>query len=321
MKPELAHLLLASCVCVIVLTACSILLVRDQQRIRHRGLRIAWATDAYRVSRSNGLSNSYRLDLQLRGATFASKFCNFLHYDPAHQASYPVKPVVALLLALVPSAVFARLVVGFGGPVGWLVLPLACLLICRWFYSQCEDRLMATLFKQFPDALAMIVRAVRVGLPIVEALRVVARENPEPTAREFAALVAQTSIGVALEEALREMADRNKLPEYRFFATALSLQSQTGGGLAETLENLADTIRKRLAAKLRGHALAAEARMSSYILGALPIVTGVLLLLTNPNYIDVLFTDPAGQKLLLVAVALLSIGAFSMRTLIRKSLS
>ncbi len=126
---------------------------------------------------------------------------------------------------------------------------------------------MATLFQQFPDALAMIVRAVRVGLPIVEAIRVVARENAEPTAREFAGLVAQTTIGVPLDDALREMAERNRLPEYRFFATALSLQSQTGGGLTETLENLADTIRKRVAAKLRGHALAAEARMSSLYSG------------------------------------------------------
>jgi tight adherence protein B len=158
-------------------------------------------------------------------------------------------------------------------------------------------------------------------LPVVEAIRVVAQENPEPTAAAFTGLVAQSAIGVPLEDALREMADRTRLPEYRFFATALSLQSQTGGGLTETLENLADTIRKRVAARIRGHALAAEARMSSYILGGLPLVTGGLLSIMNPDYMSVLFTDPSGRKLLLFGILLLGIGAFSMRALIRKSLA
>jgi tight adherence protein B len=244
-----------------------------------------------------------------------------VRYETAHIAAYPVKPLVVVVISIIPSAIFGRVLESIIGPAGWAVVPIACVLICRSFYGWCEDRLMATLFKQFPDALAMIVRAVRVGLPMVEALRVVARENPEPTAREFAVLVAQTSIGVPLDDALRDMAARNRLPEYRFFATALSLQSQTGGGLAETLENLAGTIRKRVAAKMRGHALAAEARMSSYILGALPLVTGSLLLMSNPTYMTVLFTDPSGRNLLLAATVLLLLGAFSMRTLIRKSLS
>lgn len=321
MNPGLAHLLLASCVCLVVLLSCSVMLLRDQRVIRQRVLRIDRAVGAYRVSRSNGLSSRHRLELDLQGATLVSRIAKLVRYDLAHTAAYPLKPLVVVVLSIMPSAVFGRVLEGIIGPAGWVIVPVSCVLICRSFYGWCEDRLMATLFKQFPDALAMIVRAVRVGLPMVEALRVVARENPEPTAREFAVLVAQTSIGVPLDDALREMAARNRLPEYRFFATALSLQSQTGGGLAETLENLADTIRKRVAAKMRGHALAAEARMSSYILGALPLVTGALLLLTNPGYMNVMFTDPSGRNLLLIAAGLLSIGAFSMRTLIRKSLS
>ncbi len=322
MNPAFAHLLLASCACLVILVACSLLLMRDQALIRQRALRINAVVGVHRVSRSNGLSGSgYRLDLELQGATLVSQAAKLLRYDPAHQAAYPAKPAVALVVALLPSALAARVAVDFIGGMGWLVLPAAWLFLVRSFYGHCEERLMGTLFKQFPDALAMIVRAVRVGLPIIEALRVVARENPEPTAREFALVVAQTSIGVPLDNALRDMAARNRLPEYRFFATALSLQSQTGGGLAETLENLADTIRKRVAAKMRGNALAAEARMSSYILGALPIVTGALLLMTNPGYMTVLFSDPSGRKLLLAAIGLLSLGAFSMRTLIKKSLS
>ena len=91
--------------------------------------------------------------------------------------------------------------------------------------------------------------------------------------------------------------------------------------MTETLENLADTIRKRVAAKMRGHALAAEARMSSYILGGLPLVTGSMLSIVNPDYMAVLFTDPSGRNLLLLAVVLLGVGAFIMRTMIRKSLT
>ncbi len=90
-----------------------------------------------------------------------------------------------------------------------------------------------------------------------------AQDSEAPTSVEFGRLYDQVSIGTPLEDALREMAARNKLPEYRFFATALALQSQTGGGLTETLENLADVVRKRVALKARGYALAAEARTSA----------------------------------------------------------
>ena len=321
MKPQLAYLLAGFAVCMAGLALSLILLSRDRRRIRQRDQRIEDTASTYRVIRGEKAADDHHLELKLQGATLLGQAERLLRYDRTHLAIYPARPGVVLLIAMLPAVVLAAVAANFIGRVGWVVTPFGALFLCRSFYGWCQNRHMATLFKQFPDALAMIVRAVRVGLPIVEALRVVARENPEPTAREFAALVAQTSIGVPLEDALREMAERNRLPEYRFFATSLSLQSQTGGGLAETLDNLAETIRKRLAAKMRGHALAAEARMSSYILGALPIVAGALLALTNPSYISVLFIDPSGFNLLLTAIMLLVFGSFTMRMLIRKSLS
>ncbi len=198
-------------------------------------------------------------------------------YHPGRRAIYPAAPLLVLAVGAAIAAVIARAATAFVGPMGWLALPGAWVLLCRFCFGWCEQRHANRLYEQFPDALAMIVRTVRVGLPVIEALRVVARDSAEPTCREFAELVEQANIGKPIEDALREMAQRNQLPEYRFFATALSLQGQTGGGLTETLENLADTIRKRVAARLRGHALAAEARLSSYILGALPIVAGAML--------------------------------------------
>jgi tight adherence protein B len=109
--------------------------------------------------------------------------------------------------------------------------------------------------------------------------------------------------------------------EYRFFATALSLQNQTGGGLSETLENLAEVIRKRVALKQRGYALAAEARTSAGILAILPFFTAGALAVMNPGYLGLLFNDPGGQRILAVASGLMLLGILSMRSLIRRSLS
>jgi len=162
---------------------------------------------------------------------------------------------------------------------------------------------------------------VRVGVPVTEAIRICGRETQTPTREEFAKAADQVAIGLDLENALMEMAERNDLAEYRFFATALALQSQTGGGLTETLETLADTIRKRENARKRGHALASEARTSIYVLAVLPIVVGAMLFVINPDYIGLLFTDKSGQKLLGIAVGMLLFGLWVMQQIIKGSLS
>ena len=167
----------------------------------------------------------------------------------------------------------------------------------------------------------MIVRAVRVGIPVTEALRAVAMDAAPPTSVEFGRLHDQVGVGTPLEDGLRELSTRNRLPEYRFFATALALQSQTGGGLTETLENLAEVIRKRIGLQARGYALAAEARTSAGVLTALPIFAGLALAVLNPDYISPLFAPGSGQTLLGVTVAWLGTGIYVMRLLIRRSLS
>lgn len=319
--PAFLHLLATASACLIGLGLSSMLLARDRQRRRQRASCIEKIVSNHRVSHALPDAADYRLDRHERRITLLQRAARLARHDPAHQDIYPLKPVVVVALAAAISVVIAKVIADLLGPAAWLLCPPLMLQLCRQFYGWCEERHASTLFRQFPDALAMIVRTARVGLPVVEALRVVARETAEPTAGEFAALVARTSIGVSLDDALREMAERNRLPEYRFFATALALQSQTGGSLAETLENLAETIRKRVAARIRGHALASEARMSAYILGSLPIITGIMLALLDPEYMRVLFADPSGRKLLWAGVALLSLGAFTMRLLIRKSLT
>jgi tight adherence protein B len=241
-------------------------------------------------------------------------------FDPAHRSRYPLPWWIVVPAALV----FSRLLVALGqtlfGSSMLLALPVVWLLSVRQFYRRCELTRLRMLFEQFPDALAMLVRAVRVGIPITEGMRNIAADSPEPTRTEFAQIADQLSLGVALDQALQGLAERNKLPEYGFFATALSLQSETGGTVSDTLERLADVIRKRVSLREHARALASEARTSIMILAALPVCTGLALAAINPDYISTLFVDPQGRRIFTLALGSLSMGIFSMRTIVSRSL-
>ena len=206
------------------------------------------------------------------------------------------------------------------GVLSWFVLPAVWIGASRMFFNQVETKRRDVLLAQFPDALAMIVRSIRVGVPVIDAIRNVSLSSPAPTAGEFARMVEQIGLGTPLDEAITELANRTGLAEYRFFATSVALQTQTGGTLSETLENLADVIRKRAALKSRGHAMTAEARTSSMILAALPFVIGGMLYVINPTYIMLLFTDPTGKSFFSAAVISLSLGVLSIRAIIKKEL-
>ena len=147
-----------------------------------------------------------------------------------------------------------------------------------------------------------------------------AREAPHPTGPEFNRVVDEIAVGVSMEDAMNQLARRSGLPEYRFFATALSLQNQTGGTLSETLENLADVIRKRAALKAKGHAMTSEAKATAAILAALPMILGLVLWALSPSYIELLFSDPLGRNLFGAAVCSLLTGLGVIRTIIRRSL-
>lgn len=224
------------------------------------------------------------------------------------------------------AVIIGRVAGGFLGDLlgEVFVLPAAVaifLVTCRGAFAYLNRRRRDYLFRQFPDALGQITRAVRVGIPVVEAVRQVASEAPQPTATEFGATSDRLVLGVPLDEALADTAMRTGVPEYRFFATALALQARTGGGLAETLDNLAEVIRKRVALRERGHALASEARTSAIILASLPFVTGGMLLVLNPSYAGVLFYTPNGKMALGIAAGMLTMGMLSMRFVIRRALS
>jgi tight adherence protein B len=241
-------------------------------------------------------------------------------FDPNNLDRYPVAWWVVVCIALVVSKGAEVLL---GDLLGWatvLIIPGGCVGLSRFYFGMVDGRRRERMLVQFPDALAMIVRSVRVGIPVQEAINAVARELPHPTGPEFGRLVSRISVGVSTEDAMVEMAQRAGLAEYRFFATALSLQNQTGGALSEMLENLADVIRKRVALKGKAHALSSEAKASAAILGLLPIITGVALEVLNPEYISMLFTDKTGQTLLGSAIVSLVTGMLVIRTIINRSL-
>ena len=306
-----------------VFGVCAFLLNQMRERQRKLRRRFSKALDPYAKRRRDdpGSGPSARISTETPKPTMAARYASTFGFNPARLDLYPAKPPIMILAATLVGCIVVWMLKVIVGWIALLGIPVLCVVFSRTLFGRFHQRRALTLFKQFPDALSMIVRAVRVGIPISEAVRAVARENEAPTAGEFARLADQMAIGLPLDEALRSMAERNNLPEYRFFATALTLQGQTGGNLSETLDNLADVIRKRVAARARGYALAAEARTSANVLSALPVLLFIALLFMNPTYADVLLDTHAGHMILGLTLILLGGGIFVMRLLIQKSLS
>ncbi len=315
-------LLTGSFVCLVGLFAIGFWLLAEQKREQQWAARRDATIGGYlkpKVVAGPGLSLASRP--KDAPASLTAQIHGLFNWREDRRSQYPMTWWGIALVMLGPSIVGAVLATKLLGALGWIAVPALDILLTRSFLGWCAAKITRELLSQFPDALSMVSRSVRVGVPLSEAIKVVAREGLAPTRDEFARSADAVAIGVDLEKALVEMAERNQLAEYRFFATALALQSQTGGGLTETLDTLADTIRKREAARKRGNALASEAKTSIYVLAALPIVTGVMLWMSNPDYIGILFTTTGGEKLLALAVGMLCMGLFSMFQIIKRSLS
>lgn len=163
-------------------------------------------------------------------------------------------------------------------------------------------------YNLFPEAIDLMVRALRAGLPITEAIINAGQEIGDPVGPEFRGIEAGMRLGRDLESLLWDIAKRITLPELRFFIIALSVQRETGGNLAETLNNLSEVLRRRRAMRAKARAMASEARASTIILGSLPVAVAVMLILTSPTYIMPLFNDIRGWAMIGVAVAMLLTG-------------
>jgi tight adherence protein B len=253
--------------------------------------------------------------------TSIQRVAGLFGFDLARAKYYTVNPWIILIGSLIGAQALSWALSLALGDYSLLLLPAIWAALSNMAVAVIEGKRRALILGQFPDALAMIVRSVRVGVPVSEAVRIIAREAPAPTAAEFARVEAEVLIGMRLDESLRAMAVRTGVSEYNFFATTLSLQAQTGGALSETLEGLADVVRKRLALKAKGEAMAAQAKTSAIVLGVMPFVSGGGMYFLNPDYIEILFYDSIGKKMLGVAIAMLTTGGLVMYTMINKSLN
>lgn len=169
---------------------------------------------------------------------------------------------------------------------------------------------------KFPDAIELLVRGLRSGLPVTETLGVVSTEVPGPVGEEFKLVTERIRIGKPMEDALQETADRLNTPEFSFFCITLAIQRETGGNLAETLSNLADVLRKRAQMKLKIKAMSSESKASAYIIGALPFTVFGMVYWVNPKYLSGFFTDDRLIATGLGGLVWMGIGAFIMAQMI-----
>jgi tight adherence protein B len=214
---------------------------------------------------------------------------------------------VVMALLLVKGAPF--LLAFFAGVLLGLGLP-------HMVVGMTIKRRVAKFTKNFPDAIELLVRGLRSGLPITETLGVVAAEIPGPVGVEFRQVSDKMKIGRTMDTALQETADRLGTPEFQFFVITLQIQRETGGNLAETLSNLADVLRKRSQMKLKIKAMSSESKASAYIIGALPFIVFFMICQINYGYMSQFFVDPRLIATGLGGMVWMGIGAFIMRQMI-----
>ena len=186
----------------------------------------------------------------------------------------------------------------------------------HFFIGKMIQRRIKKFNSNFPDAIELMVRGLRSGLPITETLGIVAGEISGPVGLEFRMVADKMKIGRTMEAALQDTADRLGTPEFQFFVITLAIQRETGGNLAETLSNLADVLRKRAQMKLKIRAMSSESKASAYIVGSLPFIVFTLVYMVNPGYMHGFFED---QRLMVAGIGGLcwmSIGVFIMAKMV-----
>nr|WP_298100132.1 type II secretion system F family protein [uncultured Shinella sp.] len=213
----------------------------------------------------------------------------------------------AFVLALVSSG---ALLIALG------VAVIAALGMPRWFVGFMIKRRLKKFLAELPNALDVMVRSIKSGLPLTDALRLIAAEGQEPVRTEFRKIVEAQQVGLSVPEACARMFTSIPLQEVNFFAIVIAIQSQAGGNLSEALGNLSRVLRERRKMRDKVSALSMEAKASAGIIGSLPFIVTLLIYLTSPDYIMILFTDPRGNMILGCGLAWMSIGILMMRKMI-----
>ena len=216
--------------------------------------------------------------------------------------------VVMFLLGLLmlPGGLPAAAAFGFAGAFG---LP-------RWLLSFLKKRREVKFLETFPDAVDIIVRGVKAGLPLLDCLKMIASESQEPVKSEFRAILETQAIGMPLGEACGKLYEDMPLPEANFFGIVVAIQQKSGGNLSEALGNLSRVLRDRKKMKAKIRAMSQEAKSSAAIIGALPIAVMTLVYITSPQYISLLWTEPLGRVMLAASAVWMFAGVMVMKKMI-----
>ena len=221
-----------------------------------------------------------------------------------------ISAAIGLVLFLIAFSVgpglLPALAIGFAGGFG----------VPRWLLSYLKKRRELKFLDGFPDAVDIIVRGVKAGLPLLDCLKMVATEAPEPIKTEFRIIVDTQAIGMPLGEACGKLFERTPVPEANFFGIVVSIQQKAGGNLSEALGNLSHVLRDRKKMKAKIRAMSQEAKASAGIIGALPIAVMILVSLTSKDYITLLFTEPLGHLMLAGSAFWMTMGVLVMRKMI-----
>ncbi|QWG22949.1 type II secretion system F family protein [Bradyrhizobium sediminis] len=215
------------------------------------------------------------------------------------------------------AACFGLVLMSGGGLLGAAGLGIAAGFgLPRWGLGFLKTRREKAFLKALPDAVDVIVRGIKAGLPLFESIKVVAADAPEPLRGEFLAIIETQAIGMPLGEACARLFDRMPVPEANFFGIVIAIQQKSGGNLSEALGNLSKVLRdrKKMAEKIQ--AMSMEAKASAAIIGSLPPIVMLLVYLSTPDYISLLWTHPTGQLMLVGCVIWMSIGIFVMKRMI-----
>jgi tight adherence protein B len=196
--------------------------------------------------------------------------------------------------------------IGFAGAFG----------VPRWLLSFLKKRREKKFLDGFPDAVDVIVRGVKAGLPLLDCIKMIATEAPEPLKSEFRVILETQAIGMPLGEACGKLYERTPLPEANFFGIVVAIQQKAGGNLSEALGNLSRVLRDRKKMKAKIQAMSQEAKASAGIIGALPIAVMTLVYLTSPQYISLLFTTSIGHMMLAASAVWMATGVMVMKKMI-----
>ncbi|MGY4286190.1 tight adherence protein B [Bradyrhizobium sp. LM2.7] len=246
----------------------------------------------------------------------------FLHRLANYKAGtvYACHPAYVLLAGFIAAATifYANSLLNFSIIHVSLAAAIVAIMVVRGLFGWQQRRLANQLFRQLPDTIQLVTSTVRSGLPVNEAFRIIAREMPQPTARQFAIVCSEVTMGISPEEAVEAVYRRTQVTEYGIFAVTLAVQLKSGGSLTETLQTLGDTVRQRVALAARAKALAGEVIFSSRALSLSPFIVGGLLYAINPQTVDLLIYDPTGNMLLAYAGASVLIGTLVIRWMVRR---